>query len=681
MRTRRTPKTTPSTDTTEATEAETEPETPTPTKKRIACERFECVVAGGLISRMRNLDLNPCDNFYSYLCAKKVTKTAKKTTAFDVFQDPSFKKLERDLSAVGKVYRAYKQCVQAGATQAAAINEVKNMLEQIGLPDWPSWPPLDSAPGLGNVLLLMANAMGLINVLNLFPHRGVLNIELKMDTTLFPSDDKVDDYKKRIVRGMQIFRGPQSSINESDLNTAAEDIYKFEKNLIAITQVKTDSQDFDKTTTISQLMTEIPQFPWLIFFQALHKKITARDEKYIKFDGITDQTLVTVRNFNHFATGVQVLGSFRNGPSANFLGWYAVSQTWNIMTSPENPDNVKDPEAKEKFCFNFLNKTANEVVAKIYVQSSISDKAQARLLQLRMSILDSFQTMLNGQLWMKPEMKAYATSRLDRAVLMLGYPDWFMDNKTLDATLEFVEEYQKDTPVVAILNSFRRNHFLKTLKSVGYTTERTPWVGDIDAVNAFYDSIRDIAFVPAGVLQTPYYGEHLPQAFVMGALGSLVGRELGMAFTKPAFQNSIDGSYTRVNLQQQKELDDKMECFRGMYGSASSSNMHTPQAERELAMHIADNAGLDVAYWAYQETTAGIEEKVLSLAEDLSDAELFFAAYGMMSCLNSVDEKRMNVALGNMPSFLQAFNCTETAKMKIQNGCPLWRRDASRQKL
>ena len=96
----------------------------------------------------------------------------------------------------------------------------------------------------------------------------------------------------------------------------------------------------------------------------------------------------------------------------------------------------------------------------------------------------------------------------------------------------------------AIGNALRAADFenKRELTKIGKPVDRGEWITTPATVNAFYNpTMNDINF-PAGILQSPFYDPHAPDAENYGHIGAVVGHELTHGFDDEGSQFDGNGN-------------------------------------------------------------------------------------------------------------------------------------------
>ncbi len=206
--------------------------------------------------------------------------------------------------------------------------------------------------------------------------------------------------------------------------------------------------------------------------------------------------------------------------------------------------------------------------------------------------------------------------------------------------------------------------------------------------NAFYEPARNRITLPAGVLQPPYFGPHLPYVVNLARIGNGVGHELSHAFDNvgrlfdgqgrlsPWFSQGSDQAFAQ-----------RAQCLVDAFDGLSIADGARLDGHQTLGENIADLGGMHASWGAYQAWLGRHPEQAGPHVEGLTDAQLFFLAFGQTWCSqetqaqaaaqaevdgHSSNRHRVNVVLANFPPFQDAFACEPGDAMVAENACVIW---------
>jgi putative endopeptidase len=184
-------------------------------------------------------------------------------------------------------------------------------------------------------------------------------------------------------------------------------------------------------------------------------------------------------------------------------------------------------------------------------------------------------------------------------------------------------------------------------------------------VNAYYSPSDNKFVMPIGILQYPFYDPQLPLEVNLGAVGAVIGHELGHGIDDKGAQ--YDASGRQVNWMTDKDRETFKARGKGLIQQFDEIGHN---GTLTLGENIGDLTGVTFAYRAAFPGGAGTPEM----------KRAFFLQYARLWCqvmlpakramLLKVDSHalgpaRVNQPLKNLAEFAAAYQCTATDKMSL----------------
>ncbi|AEQ05673.2 peptidase M13 [Corynebacterium pseudotuberculosis] len=315
---------------------------------------------------------------------------------------------------------------------------------------------------------------------------------------------------------------------------------------------------------------------------------------------------------------------------------------------------------------SFVGEEIGEVFVKEHFPAS-SKKDMATLVDY---LIAAYRERIEHLQWMTPVTRKRALEKLDKFNAKIGYPDTWRDY----GDLEFSDAGQDLLRNVRTGSAYAHDYELSKL---GKPADRSEWVTTPQTVNAFYNPVvNDITF-PAAILRAPFYSPTADAAENFGAIGAVIGHEIGHGFDDQGSQYDGDGNlyswWTEEDREAFTQLTSKLvEQFDGLVPSVLKESTGV-NGKFTLGENIGDLGGLGIAVVAYQrylvdhgEDTTGLQRLFLSWARIWRTAirpEL--AEQYLAIDPHSPAEFRCNVIAGNIAEFYQTFNVPEDSPMWI----------------
>jgi putative endopeptidase len=444
---------------------------------------------------------------------------------------------------------------------------------------------------------------------------------------------------------------------------AARHIMAFETALAAKHWNVVDSRDAEKVYNLyafADLLNVSKCFDWNLWLQGagLQEKIVAESVVMMPsfFEGLdellVDQNLEALKRW--FAW--QLINSSAPLLSSNFVNERFAFYGTKLSGAPEI-------RARWKRGVALVEGSLGEAIGEIYVDKYFGSAAKDSMNKLVDYLILAYRDSIQNLDWMSEETKAKALVKLEKFTPKIGYPNKWRDYSAL--------EIRRDDLVgnVRRANEFEHN---REVAKIGAPLDRDEWFMTPQTVNAYYNpGFNEIVF-PAAILQPPFYSIDSDSAINFGAIGAVIGHEIGHGFDDQGSKYDGDGALqswwtdadrtafekrTRALIDQFNELSPKQ-----------LDDSHKVNGEFTIGENIGDLGGLGIAYKAWLISLQGQEPTVV---DGLTGAQRFFMSYAQTWRTKGRDEMmiqrlatdphspaefRCNQIVRNIDAFYEAFN-------------------------
>ena len=234
-----------------------------------------------------------------------------------------------------------------------------------------------------------------------------------------------------------------------------------------------------------------------------------------------------------------------------------------------------------------------EAVGKVYAERYFPAENKAAMDELVANLRLAMADNLDEIDWMGEETKVQARDKLSKFTPKIGYTEKF---ETYDALTVGDSAFE---------NTMAANQwaFDDMLSQLGQPIDKTEWFMLPQTVNAYYSPNRNEIVFPAAILQPPFFNLDADPAINYGAIGGVIGHEIGHGFDDQGSKSDGDGvlrdwwtpedkaafvARTDALVGQYDQfcpLDDGETCVNGRLG---------------LGENTGDLGGLSMAYKAYK---------------------------------------------------------------------------------
>ena len=331
------------------------------------------------------------------------------------------------------------------------------------------------------------------------------------------------------------------------------------------------------------------------------------------------------------------------------------------------------PEQRERWkrAISETESHLGEVLGKSYVERYFPPENKAAMDELVANLRVAMAQSIDELEWMSEPTKVEARAKLESFDPKIGY----RENLETYEGLEIVAGDPLANRMAAAEWGFRDN-----VAKLGQPIDRTEWGMLPQTVNAYYNpSKNEIAF-PAAILQQPFFGISADPAVNYGAIGGVIGHEIGHGFDDQGAKS--DGTGELRNWWQPEDLaafKERGDRLAAQYDKFCPLDDGTTCLNGRLTLgeNIGDVGGLSLAYRAYKLSLNGEEAPVI---DGLTGDQRFFLAWAQVWRSqnreenirqrlrvgpHSIEEYRVNGVVRQMDAWYEAFGVTEDHAMYI----------------
>jgi putative endopeptidase len=312
------------------------------------------------------------------------------------------------------------------------------------------------------------------------------------------------------------------------------------------------------------------------------------------------------------------------------------------------------PEIRERWkrAVSFVEGVMGEAVGKLYVEKHFPPAAKGQMDELVAMLLEAYRESITELEWMGPETKRRALEKLETFNPKIGYPAKWRDYSALRITPDSLWEN------VVAGNEF---DFQRELAKIGKPLDRDEWFMTPQTVNAYYNpGFNEIVF-PAAILQYPFFDPERDNAANYGAIGAVIGHEIGHGFDDQG--SRFDGQGRLHNWwsdEDRQAFEERTRNLITQFSELSPQELpgHFVNGELTIGENIGDLGGLAIAWRAYTLSLEGAEPPVI---DGLSGAQRFFLSWAQSWKLIAREEEALRL-LHIDPHSPPEFRCNQIAR-------------------
>ncbi|MFN2602960.1 MAG: M13 family metallopeptidase [Gemmatimonadaceae bacterium] len=377
---------------------------------------------------------------------------------------------------------------------------------------------------------------------------------------------------------------------------------------------------------------------------------------YLKAAGLTSATEVVVRQPDFVKAMDAIIAS-------------TPAQTWRDYFTFKLLDSYAEdlPAAYERARFDFRGRTLSgvqempvrwkrsvdgvegilgETAGRLYVARYFKPEAKARMDALVTNLREAYRVGIDSLEWMSPATKAQAQEKLAHFTVKIGYPDKPRDYSALVI---------KRGDLFGNAMRYSEFQYNDAVSRLAKPVDRTRWGMTPQTVNAYYNASNNEIVFPAAILQPPFFNVDADDAVNYGAIGAVIGHEIGHGFDDQGRKSDGSGNlrdwWTADDAKAFDARTTKLGARRGWINPIDDLHINPGLTMGE---NIGDLSGLAQAYRAYRISLGGKEAPVIG---GFTGDQRFFLGFAQIWRTKFRDESLRQQLLTNphSPGMYRAF--------------------------
>lgn len=449
---------------------------------------------------------------------------------------------------------------------------------------------------------------------------------------------------------------------------AAAKIMALEKDIASKHLSRVDSRDAEKNynkRSAEQVQALLGSFDW---------------QAYANASGVGEVDDMVVRNMPYFEKIAGIfathdLQTWKDYLTFNLVDSYASRLSQDMVDlhfdfHSTTLNGIPEQRPRWKRAVAATSGVLGEVLGQQYVERHFTPEAKAKMDALVQNLTKAYGDSIKQLDWMTAETKTAALEKLAAFTPKIGYPDKWRDYSEL--------EIKADDLVGNYIRYATFDHFEDTNK-IGEPVDKADWGMTPQTINAYYHPVRNEIVFPAGILQAPFFDMNADDAVNYGAIGAVIGHEIGHGFddqgSKYDGQGNLRSWWTDEDRAAFDVLGKKLVDQFNQFEAIEGQNVN---GELTLGENIGDLAGVTIGYKAYQMSLNGKDAPVI---DGLTGNQRFFMGYAqvwrskareeriralLLSDSHSPGEFRVNGIVGNVDAFYEAFDVKEGDAMYLK---------------
>ena len=457
---------------------------------------------------------------------------------------------------------------------------------------------------------------------------------------------------------------------KEDADSVAQNVVEFETKLAFNHWNVVDSRDAEKTNNLmnfDELQANTPTFEWALWFEG-----SGADKKVLA------ESIVMMPSF--FANLEDLYNPEKLDEIKNWLNWQVISSSAAYLSQEFIDERfafygtkltgAPTNRARWKRAVSLVEGSLGEAVGKIYVDKYFPIEAKKKMDELVSYLIEAYRDSIKNLEWMTEETKERALVKLDKFTPKIGYASKWKDYSSIQIDRN---------DLVGNLKRVTSWNLDREMKKIGSPLDREEWFMTPQTVNAYYNpGFNEIVF-PAAILQPPFFSLEADAAVNFGAIGAVIGHEIGHGFDDQGSKFDGDGALQSWWTEKDREAFEErtrslIEQFNQLHPEQLSEE-NKVNGELTIGENIGDLGGLGIAYKAY---LMSVDGNVPEPIDGLTAQQRFFIAWAqawrtkgrdeivkqrLATDPHSPPEFRCNQIVKNISAFYEAFDVKETDEL------------------
>ncbi len=378
-------------------------------------------------------------------------------------------------------------------------------------------------------------------------------------------------------------------------------IFDLEKSIAALHWERAERRDADKTYNRmdrDELQSFAEGFPWSAYFESaglggVDELVVVEKSAFPPLAALFQET--SVEDWRAYLT-FRLLSAHGSYLSAEF-------DDENFAFYGKALSGQEEQRSRDKRAINLVNGRLSQAVGKIYIERYFPEESKALMTEMFEDIRSALRIRIENLSWMTEETKTAALGKLQKMTAKIAYPEKWRDYAGLEIAAD---------DIIGNIKNVRKADADLAIGRLGKPVDKKEWFTGPQTVNAFYSPTRNEAFIPAGYIQSPLFDPYADPAINYGAIGSIVGHEIGHGFDDQGSKYDGDGVlqswWTDEDRMAFDALGDRLADQFSQYEPLPGLFVNGRQT---LGENIGDLAGVIVAYHAYVLSLDGEDPPVL----------------------------------------------------------------------
>jgi putative endopeptidase len=327
------------------------------------------------------------------------------------------------------------------------------------------------------------------------------------------------------------------------------------------------------------------------------------------------------------------------------------------------------PQQRERWkrAVQATNNALGEAVGKLYVEKKFPPASKQAMEALVENLRKGYAQHIANVTWMTAETKKVALEKLAAFRPKIGYPSKWRDYSKLEVTAgDAFGNHER-----ALVFAWQRQ-----VSRLNKPTDRDEWGMTPQTINAYYNPVFNEVVFPAAILQPPFFDPNAAAAVNYGAIGGIIGHEMGHGFDDQGAKSDAKGVLrTWWKTEDVDAFKKRTDALADQYAAFEPLKGLHLNGHLTLGENIGDLGGVSIARDAYLISLNGASAPS---AGGFTAEQQFFLGWAqawrelnrdealrnqVMTDPHSPGENRVNGVVRNIDAWYAAFQVQSSDKL------------------
>ncbi|EJD6081488.1 MULTISPECIES: M13 family metallopeptidase [Providencia] len=255
-------------------------------------------------------------------------------------------------------------------------------------------------------------------------------------------------------------------------------------------------------------------------------------------------------------------------------------------------NGVEKQRTRQERALQTVNSLQGEPLGQIYVEKYFDPQSKEKIKDLVSYVRGTFNERLKDNDWMDDTTRQEALKKLEQFTVKVGYPDQWNDFSTINLNPNTLLDNYKQVLAWS---------YDDMISKIGQPVRKWEWGMTPQTVNAYFNPVQNEIVFPAAILQAPFFDPNVDPAYNYGAIGAVIGHEMGHGFDDQGSLYDGTGQLRNWWSDSAKEhFKQKTEKLVEQYNGFAVDDLNV-NGQLTLGENIGDLGGLNIALSAYKQ--------------------------------------------------------------------------------